>query len=63
MDADALDPPPPPVTVLRPLDPLSVVELEAYIGQLEAEILRARAAIEAKRAVRAGAEALFRRSP
>jgi uncharacterized small protein (DUF1192 family) len=43
------------------LDPMSVEELEAYIGGLEAEISRARVAISAKRTVRAGAESLFRR--
>lgn len=45
----------------RDLEPLSVAELESYIGDLEAEIGRARAAIAAKRNERAGAEALFRR--
>lgn len=63
MDADDLAPPPAPAAGFtpRPLDPLSVAELERYIGQLEDEIARARAAIGAKQAVRAGAEALFRR--
>jgi uncharacterized small protein (DUF1192 family) len=40
----------------------SVEELEAYIGRLENEIARARAAIEARRSVRGAAEALFKRS-
>ena len=43
------------------LEPLSVQELEAYIGELEAEIRRARQAIDGKRSVRAGAESLFRK--
>jgi uncharacterized small protein (DUF1192 family) len=40
----------------------SVEELEAYIGRLESEIARAGAAIEARRAVRGTAEALFKKS-
>lgn len=43
------------------LEPLSVDELEAYIGDLEAEIDRVRQAIVAKRQVRAGADSLFRK--
>ncbi|HIJ64131.1 MAG TPA: DUF1192 domain-containing protein [Rhodospirillaceae bacterium] len=43
------------------LEPMSVEELEVYIGELEAEINRARGAIVAKRSVRAGAESLFRK--
>lgn len=42
------------------LDRWSVEELEAYIARLEAEIERARAAIEAKQSVRGAAEALFK---
>jgi uncharacterized small protein (DUF1192 family) len=45
----------------RNLEPLSVAELEAYIGDLEAEIVRVRAAIAAKHSQRAGADSLFRR--
>lgn len=45
----------------RNLEPLSVEELIEYIAELEAEIGRARAAINAKQSVRAGAEALFKR--
>lgn len=37
----------------------SVEELEAYIRRMEAEIERARVAIEAKQKERAAAEALF----
>ncbi len=43
------------------LDRLSIAELEAYITVLEAEIARVRADIAAKRDVRAGAEAVFRK--
>jgi len=43
------------------LAPLSIAELDAYIGELEEEILRVRADIAAKRAQRGGAEALFTR--
>ncbi len=45
----------------KPLDALSVEELEAYIADLEAEIARARAAIAAKQSHRSSAEALFRK--
>jgi len=40
----------------------SVEEVEAYIARLEAEIARARAAIEAKQSIRGAAEALFKKS-
>ena len=43
------------------LAPMSIAELEAYIGELEEEILRVRADIAGKRAQRGGAEALFKR--
>ncbi|MDA8232300.1 MAG: DUF1192 domain-containing protein [Magnetospirillum sp.] len=43
------------------LETMSVEELGEYISQLEAEIARAKAAIAAKRSVRAGADALFKR--
>jgi uncharacterized small protein (DUF1192 family) len=46
---------------LKPLDPLSIAELESYIAELEAEITRVRAAIAAKQAVRSGADSLFRK--
>lgn len=45
----------------RLLDPMSVDELEAYIGEMEAEIARVRRAIEAKRGHRSAAESFFRR--
>ena len=40
----------------------SVEEVETYIARLEAEITRARAAIEAKQSIRGAAEALFKKS-
>lgn len=43
------------------LEPLSIEELEAYISELQAEIGRARAAIEAKSAQRGAADSIFRR--
>ena len=49
---------------LRPkpvsLDPLSISDLEAYIGELEAEIERAKRTISTRRAHIGGAEALFK---
>jgi uncharacterized small protein (DUF1192 family) len=44
----------------RPLDPLSIEELEAYIVELGAEIERARGEIARKKAVRAAASAFFK---
>lgn len=46
---------------LRNLEPMSVEELSVYIDELDAEILRVRGAIAAKRSVRSGAEQLFRK--
>ncbi|WP_318658522.1 DUF1192 domain-containing protein [Indioceanicola profundi] len=45
----------------KDLKPMSIGELQTYITELEAEIARARAEIQAKEAVRAGAEAFFKR--
>ncbi|MEZ5648829.1 MAG: DUF1192 domain-containing protein [Alphaproteobacteria bacterium] len=49
-------------TLLTPanLVPLSVVELDAYIVELEAEITRVRVDIKTKTAQRSAAEALFK---
>ncbi len=44
----------------RDLTPLSIDELEAYIAEMEGEILRVREAIAAKRKQRGGAESLFK---
>ena len=45
----------------KDLSPLGVAELEAYVGELEEEIARARVEIAAKRKQRSGADALFKR--
>jgi uncharacterized small protein (DUF1192 family) len=45
----------------KDLVPLSIAELEAYIGELEEEIARIRTEIAAKRKQRTGADALFKR--
>ena len=45
----------------RDLAPLAIAELEAYIAELEEEIVRARNEIAAKRKQRGGAEGLFKR--
>jgi len=60
MDSDDLEPPRQAPT-LRNLDPMSIEELRDYIAALEAEIVRAGAAIRRKESVRAGAEAFFKR--
>ncbi len=44
-----------------PLDSLSVEELEAYIGELRAEIVRVEADIGRKQSHRNAADAFFRR--
>jgi uncharacterized small protein (DUF1192 family) len=46
---------------LRDLTPLAVAELEEYIGELKAEILRVEREIVAKRKQRGGAENLFKK--
>jgi len=43
----------------RPLDALSITELEDYIIDLKGEISRSQDMIERKRQVRAGADSLF----
>jgi uncharacterized small protein (DUF1192 family) len=60
MDTDDLEPVKP---IIKPKDlgPLSVEELKTYILDLENEIKRAQAAIDAKSKHRAGADALFKR--
>ena len=44
-----------------PLDPLGVEELRAYIAELEAEVLRAQAAIDRKQSHRNAADGFFKR--
>jgi uncharacterized small protein (DUF1192 family) len=60
MDLDDLEPRK-PVAKPKDLSPWSIAELEEYIGRLQAEIERARGAIKAKQAQRAGAEAFFKK--
>jgi len=43
------------------LDPMSIDELEAYIGELESEIARIRGEITKKQKIRDGAASLFRK--
>ncbi len=60
MNPDDLEPRHKPAAK-KDLTVLSVGELEDYIADLQGEIARARAAIEAKKAHRSGADALFKR--
>ena len=60
MDLEELEPRRKPAQP-RPLEPLSVEELQEYIANLEAEIARARAVIAAKQAHRAGVDSLFKK--
>lgn len=60
LDADDLTPPPAKKPAVRDLAPLSVEDLQRYIAELEAEIVRARAAVTAKEAHRAAAAAFFK---
>ena len=45
----------------RDLDPMSIDELEEYIGEMETEIARVRAEIARKQAHRAGADIFFKK--
>ena len=45
----------------RHLEPMSIEALEAYIVELEKEILRVKSEIEVKNSLQSGAEALFRK--
>jgi uncharacterized small protein (DUF1192 family) len=47
-------------TTPKDLSLMGIAELEAYIGELEAEIARTRVEIAAKLGQRRGAEALFK---
>ncbi|KAA5606572.1 DUF1192 domain-containing protein [Roseospira marina] len=59
MDTDDLEPR--PVLAQPPnLEVMSVGDLEHYITQLEAEITRARATIDAKGGAKAAAESVFK---
>ncbi len=45
----------------KPLDGLSIAELEAYVAGLEAEIVRARGVIAGKQSHKSAVDALFKR--
>lgn len=49
-----------PAGLNRPLDSLSVDELEVYAQELEAELARVRAEQERKRSYRAGLDTFFK---
>jgi len=61
MDADDLEPPAKKKPPLRDLDVMSVDGLEEYIAEMEAEIVRVRSKIAAKRAAHLGAESFFKK--
>ncbi len=60
MDIDDLEPRKPKPQA-KNLEPMSIAELNDYIGELEAEIARVRADIAKKAAHRAGVEGLFKK--
>jgi uncharacterized small protein (DUF1192 family) len=60
MDADELEPRK-KAPALKNLEPLGVAELEAYLRELETEIVRTQAEIALKRKRRTGAESIFKR--
>lgn len=57
---DDEEPAPPKGLAPRDLEPMSIDALEAYIGELQAEIERVTATIEAKRAARGAADGFFK---
>ena len=59
MDTDDLEPITPKAD-MKNLDEMSIEAIGEYIEGLKAEIARAEAAIESKKAARAGAEAFFK---
>ncbi|MQX36479.1 DUF1192 family protein [Roseospira navarrensis] len=61
MDTDDLEPRRPTLAAPPNLEVMSVGDLEHYITQLEAEIARARAMIEAKGGAKTAAESVFRK--
>jgi uncharacterized small protein (DUF1192 family) len=61
MAEDPDDLPRKPTTKPPDLATWSVEEVEAYIARLEAEIARARAAIQSKQSIRGAAESLFKK--
>jgi len=61
MDLDDLEPRRKPQPV-KELSGWSIGDLEAYIAELEAEILRARAVIKTKQAQKSAADLFFKKS-
>jgi uncharacterized small protein (DUF1192 family) len=59
MDTDDLDPPKKKQDV-KNLEVMSIEALHDYIGELEAEIVRVRAAISGKEAARLSADSVFK---
>ncbi len=45
----------------KDLEPMSIEQLEDYVAEMKAEIARVEEAIAAKKDIRVGAEALFRK--
>ncbi|MGB0681943.1 MAG: DUF1192 family protein [Magnetovibrionaceae bacterium] len=60
MDTDDIAPPPVKAAGPKNLDEMSIEALGDYVEALKAEIARAEAAIESKKAARVGAEAFFK---
>jgi len=60
MDTDDLEPRRPALAAPPNMEVMSVGDLERYITQLEAEITRARAMIDAKGGAKAAAESVFK---
>ncbi|CCQ74067.1 DUF1192 domain-containing protein [Magnetospira sp. QH-2] len=60
MDTDDLEPKRPTLAAAPDLSEMSVEALEEYIGDLNAEIERCRAAITRKEAAREGADSVFK---
>lgn len=60
MDTDDLEPKRPVLSEPKDLEMMSVEALQDYIGELEAEIARAKKAIEGKQSARNAAESVFK---
>jgi uncharacterized small protein (DUF1192 family) len=61
MDTDDIAPPPKKAPQPVNLETMSVAELEARIGELEAEIRRTRETIAGKQKARGSADSVFKR--
>lgn len=60
MDTDDLEPKRPALNTPQDLDVMSIEALQDYIATLEAEIGRARKAIDGKQSARSAAESVFK---